>query len=313
MPFSDAIIIASFRDSISYIMLSVRTKFGQLEDKNYMSSVILSTQDRDNLLKTAKKACELGREVLLHYFGRLQHIQEKFQAGLVSEADKESERVILEFLKSQAPEIDFLGEESAPDLSQVQSSSRHMRWIVDPLDGTTNYIHRFPIFAVSLGLQVQDEIEVAVVDAPMLNEVYWATKNGGAYLNNQKLSVSKTEKISDAFLTTGFISEIEENLVEQLQVFSHVVRKVRAVRRLGAAAYDLCLVARGVYDGYWEKGIKPWDAAAGILLVKEAGGIVQTYRGDNYTPFHNSIIAGNHAVVLGLQKEIVPHILTSTN
>ena len=264
------------------------------------------------LLQCALKASRLGREVLIHYFGRLENVQEKFQAGLVSEADKESERVMRDFLAKSYPEIDFLGEESAGDLTEVQSKSK-ARWILDPLDGTTNYVHRFPVFAVSLGLEIDGEVKVAVVDAPMMGEVYTAMKGHGTFLNGRPLQVSPTEILKEAFIATGFVSENEANLEEQLQIFSKVVRKVRGVRRAGAAAYDLALVAKGVFDGYWEKGIKPWDSAAGILLVREAGGLVTTYRGETYHPFHNSIIAGTRSVVTSLQQEFAPHLRPETH
>jgi myo-inositol-1(or 4)-monophosphatase len=282
---------------------------------NKMNSSSLKPQELRALLQCAIRATRLGREVLLHYFGWLENIQEKFQAGLVSEADKESERVIRDHLFRQYPDIDFLGEESAPDLTQVQSRSKRGRWILDPLDGTTNYIHRFPVFCVSLALEWDGEIQVAVIDAPMMGggEVYTAMKGHGAFLNGRRLRVSGTRELKDAFLATGFISEIEDNLQEQLRVFSHVVRHARACRRAGAAAYDLALVARGIFDGYWEKGIKPWDAGAGILLVREAGGVVTTYKGKHYTPFHNSIIAGTEPVVKALQKEIAPFLLETSD
>lgn len=280
-----------------------------------MAQENLNAQELRGLLQCSLKGARLGREVLLHYFGRLQQVEEKFQAGLVSEADKESEAVIREHLYRQYPDIDFLGEESAGDLTQVQPSTRQGRWILDPLDGTTNYIHRMPVFAVSLGLEMNGEMQVAVIDAPMMGggEVYSAMKGHGAFLNGRAISVSGTSELKDAFLATGFISEFEENLEEQLRVFAHVVRRARAIRRAGAAAYDLALVARGVFDGYWEKGIKPWDSAAGILLVREAGGVVTTYRGKTYTPFHNSIIAGAPKVVASLQKELLPHLLPTSH
>lgn len=275
----------------------------------------LQPAESRELLQCALKAARLGREVLLHYFGRLENIQEKFQAGLVSEADKESERVIRDHLARSYPEIDFLGEESAGDLSKVQSRSEKGRWILDPLDGTTNYIHRFPVFAVSLGLEINGELQVAVIDAPMMGtgEVYTAMKGQGAFLNGRKLSVSKTTGLKDAFLATGFVSDIEDNLAEQLKVFPQIVRQARGIRRAGAAAYDLALVARGIFDGYWEKGIKPWDAAAGVLLVREAGGTVMTYRGRPYDVFNNSIIAATPAIATALQKEIEPHIRPDTH
>lgn len=271
--------------------------------------------DMQQALGTALQACRLGREVLLKYFGNLEHIEEKFQAGLVSEADKESEKIIAAHLKKSFPEIDFLGEESHAAGAKVQWTPDHKspRWILDPLDGTTNYIHRFPIFCISLGLEFDGKIQLAVVDVPMLGETYTAIRGQGAYVNGRRLQVSKTEKFKDAFLATGFVAEHEHVISEQLEIFSEVVRACRGVRRPGAAAYDLCQVARGVFDGYWERNIQPWDAAAGILLVEEAGGVIETYRGEKYHPYKNSIVAGNAATVKSLQNLLAKHIKPETN
>ncbi|HEX7672733.1 MAG TPA: inositol monophosphatase family protein [Bdellovibrio sp.] len=269
----------------------------------------------EQVLGTAIKAVSLGREVLLNYFGNLEHVEEKIQAGLVSEADKESERVIAEHLKKNFPAIEFLGEESAYiSGAKVQTPAGPQgRWILDPLDGTTNYVHRFPIFCISLGLEVNGQMQLAVIDVPMLKETYTAIRGKGAYVNGRPLRISKEAELKSALLATGFVAEHENVISEQLKVFENIVRKCRGVRRPGAAAYDLAQVARGVFDGYWERNIQPWDAAAGILLVEEAGGIVQTYRGDKYTPYKNSIVAGNPAIVKELQRELAPFLHKETN
>lgn len=254
-------------------------------------------------------AARLGRQVLLKYSGRLEHVEKKFQAGLVSEADKESEKAIFDFLRKNFPNDEFVGEESTTDLTKVQGPADGKgRWIVDPLDGTTNYIHQYPVYAVSIGYEVNGQIQVAVIDVPAFGEVYTAVRGCGAYLNGQPIRVSATEKLEDAFLATGFFTEIESNLSEQLRLFEKVVRQCRGIRRAGAAAYDLCMVARGVFDGYWEKGLKPWDSAAGLLLVEEAGGVMKTYRGDKYTPYKNSMVAGNPKICDEIIKAIGPHI-----
>ncbi len=275
----------------------------------------VKSMDWKQVLGTAIKAVSLGREVLLNYFGNLEHIEHKFQAGLVSEADKESERVISDYLKKNFPDIEFLGEESYAAGAKVQweTAGARGRWILDPLDGTTNYIHRFPIFCISLGLEINGQIQLAVIDVPMLNETYTAIRGEGAFVNGRKLSITKNDKLEDALLATGFVAEHEHVISEQLKIFTDVVRKARGVRRPGAAAYDLAQVARGVFDGYWERNIQPWDAAAGILLVEEAGGIVTTYRGDKYDPYKNSIIAGHPAIVKQLQSALAPHISKETN
>ena len=267
----------------------------------------------EGALYGAIQAARLGRECLLQYMGKLQNIEKKFQAGLVSEADKESEKKIFDYLRKYFPNDEFLGEESSASETKVQNKMREgtqqrRRWIVDPLDGTTNYIHQFPVFCVSIGYEVDGVIQVAVVDVPILNEVYTAVRGCGAYVNGIPLSVSRCQKLEDAFLATGFFNEIETRLEEQLRIFSHLVRQSRAIRRAGAAAYDLCLVARGVFDGYWERGIQPWDSAAGLLLVEEAGGKVVTYRGQPYGINKNSIVAGTPLVVDQIVFSIREHI-----
>lgn len=260
------------------------------------------------ILYDAIKAVTLGRKVLQSYYGRVRHVEEKFQAGLVSEADRESEKTIAGFLKNLYPSIEFLGEESFaagihPDYKPL---TKGQRWILDPLDGTTNYIHQFPIYCISLGLERDGEIVVAVIDMPELGETYTAVKGGGAFVNGRQLHVSKTSSLRESFLATGFFGENIPALEEQLKIFSSIVRKSRGIRRAGAAAYDLCQVARGVFDGYWERNLGAWDSAAGILLVQEAGGIVTNYEGEPFHPYMKSLVAGNPQVVPLLLEEIQP-------
>ncbi|MGZ3805968.1 MAG: inositol monophosphatase family protein [Pseudobdellovibrionaceae bacterium] len=266
--------------------------------------------DLERALQVGLKACRLGREVLLKYIGRLQHISEKFEAGLVSEADKESEKVISDYLKKNFPQIDFLGEESSYLGANVPwtSAGPEGRWILDPLDGTTNYIHQFPIFCISLGLEINGQIQVAVIDCPKMGETYTAIRGRGAFMNGKALRIGQAKHLKEALLATGFVAEKQNVIEEQLKIFSDVVYKCRGVRRPGAAAYDLALVARGVFDGFWERNLQPWDSAAGILLVEEAGGKVVTYRGKRYTPYKNSIVAGNAIVVDELLKTLAPYL-----
>lgn len=267
-----------------------------------------SAEDWKSALYVALRAARAGREVLLHYFGRISNIEEKFQAGLVSEADRESERAIFDLLRKNFPQDEFLGEESTLDFSKVKpSASAKGRWIVDPLDGTTNYIHRFPIFCVSIGYEYDGQLQLAVIDVPLLGEVYSAIRGQGAFLNGKRLQISRTKNLKDSLLATGFFGDDERLLKEQLEIFSQVVRVSRGVRRPGAAAYDLTQVAAGVIDCFWERNLKPWDSAAGALLVREAGGVVTTYRGKDYNPFHNSLIAGNPAIAGAIQEFTKKH------
>ena len=264
--------------------------------------------DKNKKLAIALEAASRGREILLKYEGRLSQVQRKFQAGLVTEADKESEKAIFDHLRQHFPEDQFLGEESdaASPGQQKAPLISGGQWIVDPLDGTTNYVHQFPIYCISIGYQHNGVTEVAVIDVPKMNETYTAIRGQGAFCNGQRLKVSDTKDLSDAFASTGFFNEVEVRLQEQLRIFEHVVRELQAVRRAGAAAYDLCLVAKGVFDLYWERGLQPWDSCAGQLLVEEAGGQVVTFQGQEHNPFSKSLVAGNVHLVSVLQKMISP-------
>ena len=265
----------------------------------------------NEIYNEAMKAVMAGRACLLGYFGKINNIEEKDKsAGLVSEADRESEALIKGMLAKAFPDFDFLGEESAYlEGKDNFTASARPRWILDPLDGTTNFVHKFPIFCISLALEVNGEIEIGIIDMPMLNQTFYSIRGQGAWCiqpdgTREKLSVSKTTEFEQAFMSTGFVNEKREVLSEQLRIFEDVVWKAQAIRRPGAAAYDLALIAAGVFDLYWEKNLKPWDSAAGLLLVKEAGGVVITFEGENYDPFKKSSIAGNSTIVAKFQSEI---------
>lgn len=248
--------------------------------------------------EAAMGAVDIGRACLLGYFGKISQIESKEKAGLVSEADRTCEELMKKELARLCPDVDFLGEETSflNHETEFKSSSK-ARWILDPLDGTTNFIHQFPIFCISLALEVNGKMEIGIVDMPMLNQTWTAICGEGAFCNGKKISVSKTTEFSNALLSTGFFAEEPAYLDEQLHMFSHFVRIARGIRRPGAAAYDLALVSSGVFDLFWEKNLKPWDTAAGQVLIEEAGGVLRTYEGNEYSPFEKSIIAGNPVLV----------------
>jgi myo-inositol-1(or 4)-monophosphatase len=263
--------------------------------------------DLDKALKCAIKASEIGREVLLEYFGRLSKVTVKDQAGLVSEADQESERLISEYLRRELPEISILGEESSykkPGFGLVPGARAKGLWLIDPLDGTTNYVHKLPIYCISIGLEIENEIKVAVVNVPVFDKLYTSIRGRGSFVNGEKMSVSDRTPVSNALLATGFSSYDKDALASQLKVFAKFVGEARGVRRAGSAAYDLCLVAEGVFDGYWERNLQPWDSAAGSLLITEAGGHVTNYAGEKYDPFDTTLVAGNPAIHKILREEI---------
>lgn len=270
-------------------------------------SSYLASVDLKQAFAVAQDAVKQGRALLLDYFGKNHNVQNKEKAGLVSDADKNSEILIKGILKKAFPDFDFLGEESdyESEMSASQKEnylnskkpSQKPRWILDPLDGTTNYLHQLPMWAISLALEVDEEIQIGIVDVPMMNQTFTAIKGQGAFCNGQKLSSSECESLEEAFMTTGFVADHPDVLSEQLKIFEHFVWKAQAIRRPGAAAYDLAMVAAGNFDVYWEKNIKPWDVAAGILLVEEARGKCVNYSGARYNAFQKDLIAGAPKVV----------------
>lgn len=248
--------------------------------------------------EAALEAVKLGRACLLGYFGKISHIESKDKLGLVSEADRESEKIIQGYLAEHCPDVAFLGEETAYlENTELARAHQGARWILDPLDGTTNYIHQFPVFCISLALEVDGVLELGIIDMPALNQTWVARRGEGAWCDGKKISVSSTQNFSEALLATGFSAEDPDRMTDQIQIFSALVREARGIRRAGAAAYDLALVSSGVFDLFWEKNLKPWDTAAGQLLVQEAGGIVRTYQGVPHNPFETSIVAGNPVLV----------------
>lgn len=256
--------------------------------------------DFTKALESAKEAAQEARKVLLHYYGHLSKVREKGVEGLVSEADVESEKTIKKVLARHFPEIPMLGEEGASESGKW--SIPDTTWIVDPLDGTTNYIHQLHVWCISIGLKYRGELVAGVVDVPILNDTYTASKNGGAFLNGKPIHVSDRRALKDSLLATGFFPHQE--LEEQIRIFSDLVREARGVRRPGAAAYDLCLVAQGVFDGFWEKNLKPWDAAAGTLLIREAGGRVLNYHGEEYDVADKSLLASNPHLINELLERV---------
>lgn len=236
-------------------------------------------------LGVAFQAADRAGEVLKKHYGRLSQVDEKFQAGLVSEADRESEEVIKKVIFAKFPNHRILGEETG--LTGTDKGD-HALWMIDPLDGTTNYVHRVPFFCISQGLEVNGEMIMGVVDAPLLGTRYHAIKGEGAFLNGKPITVSKRKLFREGLFATGFSSS-DHTLDQQMELVSHVIRHARGIRRLGAAALDLCLVAEGVFDGFWERNLQPWDTAAGVLIAREAGAIATDFEGREFDPRLKSV------------------------
>ena len=228
-------------------------------------------------------------------------IENKGMHDLVSYVDKESEKRIIAELQKLLPESGFIAEEGTND-----TCGERFNWVIDPLDGTTNFIQGVPIYCVSIGLLDGDEFVVGVVYEVGRDECFYAWKDGGAFLNGEKISVSDRSDIHDALLATGFPYSDFSRIEEYIEFLKWAMKNARGVRRLGSAAADLAYVACGRFDAFWEYDLKPWDVPAGALLVKEAGGMVSDYSGGNNYLFGREIIASNsliNGVVLDKIKE----------
>lgn len=223
----------------------------------------------------------------------------KGDIDLVTEADKMSEELILERIARRYPEHGVLSEESAE-----KNKRAAMRWIVDPLDGTTNFAHGFPFFCVSLALEREGTVEMGVVYDPLRDELFWARRGEGAYLNGKKLSVSSVATLSASLLATGFPYDIRVSKDNNLNFFAALIVQAQAIRRPGAAALDLAYLAAGRLDGFWELKLKPWDTAAGCLLVSEAGGVVSDLRGEKWELTAPGLI-GSNGWIHGQMLEVI--------
>ncbi|MBF0104439.1 MAG: inositol monophosphatase [Deltaproteobacteria bacterium] len=226
-------------------------------------------------------------------FGHDLKIEFKGTIDIVTEVDKKSEELILKTIRQHYPEHDVLAEEGSGERKDSE-----YKWIIDPLDGTTNFAHGYPQFAVSIGLEIGGEIIAGVVYDPMRDELFRAFKGEGAYLNDRPIRVSHTEKLEHAMIATGFAYNIRKHIDEHLRYFKDVIMKAQAVRRAGSASLDICHVASGRFDGFWELNLFPWDTAAGVIIAKEAGAKITRFDGAPYTVYEKDILITN-AVIHG--------------
>ena len=243
-------------------------------------------------------AIEIARDAGIFLRNKLHSVHTidyKGEINLVTEVDKISEEMITSKITTLFPDHDILAEE----FTNIDSGS-DFRWIIDPLDGTTNYAHGFPFFCVSIALERLDTIIVGIVYDPMLDEMFVAEKGKGAFLNGREIHVSNTRGIIKSFLATGFPYDIREESHNNLNYFNEMIIKAQAIRRAGSAALDIAYVAAGRFDGFWEIKLNPWDVAAGWLLVEEAGGMVTDMGGNNYFLESPSILASNGRIHKGM-------------
>ena len=247
----------------------------------------------------AREAGELLKE-RLHAHHTIDY---KGEINLVTEADHLSEALIVRRIGLEFPSHGILAEES-PEIPNDSGC----RWIIDPLDGTTNYAHGFPVFCVSIALEIDGVIRLGVVHDPMRDEMFMAEKGAGAFLNGERLLVSRVAEVSRGLLATGFPYDIRETRNNNLNYFRAMAMKAQALRRAGAAALDLAYLAAGRFDGFWELKLKPWDTAAGWLLITEAGGTVTDFNGGTYGLRSPNLLATN-----GLIHKEMLRILTETD
>ncbi|MEZ4885609.1 MAG: inositol monophosphatase family protein [Chitinophagales bacterium] len=256
-----------------------------------------------------KETCNIAQEVAQFIAAELDKVQTdqievKDLNQLVSYVDTTSEKRLIAALQKILPESGFIAEEN----TVAQNRNKEWQWIIDPLDGTTNFLHHIPSFAISIGLMHKEEIVLGVVLEINRMECFSAWKNGGAYLNGQPIQVSQNPLLKNGLFATGF-PYYDFSIVESyLKVLQYFIRETRGIRRLGAAAVDLCYVACGRFDGFWEHSLSPWDVAAGSLIVQEAGGVVTDFKGGKDYLFGREIVASSRAIEAEFFAAVSEHL-----
>ncbi len=250
------------------------------------------------MINAARKA---GRS-LIRDFGEVEQLQVSIKgpANFVSIADTKAEEIIFRELNKARPGYGFLMEERG----LVEGPDATHRWLVDPLDGTTNFLHSNPLFAVSIGLEREGQLIAGVIYNPATDELFTAEKGKGAYMNDRRIRVAARKTLADALLTTGIPHRGRDGHARFLKEMEVLMREVSGIRRTGSAALDLAYIAAGRFDGYWERNLKPWDMAAGIVLVREAGGIVTSLDGSDKMLESGDLIAAN----IQMQKALLPFV-----
>lgn len=241
-----------------------------------------------------------GGRILRDFLGKIKAPDHKGAKDLVTEADLGSEKVIIESIRKFYPDHAILAEESG-----ISEGNPEARWIIDPLDGTTNYAHQLGLFGVSIAFEAEGAVRVGIVLNPVTGELFTAVQGQGARLNGRPIHVSNTGLISESLLVTGFAYNIHEIFPQVMHRFAACQSASQGVRRLGSASLDLCFLACGRFEGYWEQNLKPWDTAAGFLIAREAGAQITDFSGSAYSIYGNEILATNgriHTEMLELLK-----------
>lgn len=254
-------------------------------------------------MESKEFAFELARgagAILLQHFGQARIASQKGPIDFVTEADLASEKFMVQTLQQEFPDHGIITEETEEKKTQTEYT-----WLLDPLDGTINYLHGYPHFCVTVALRKAGQIILGIVYDPSRDELFWGERGRGAYLGQKRLQASSTEELISALLTSGFPYDIATTPRTNLREFSDLALVSQGPRCSGSAALDLCYVAVGRVDGYWETGVKPWDTAAGGLLVEEAGGKVTDYHGGTWHPFMGEVLASNGRIHAALVQALI--------
>ncbi|PCH59942.1 MAG: inositol monophosphatase [Gammaproteobacteria bacterium] len=256
------------------------------------------------MLNIAVRAARRAGDIISRSMDKLDSIDvvTKDHNDFVSAVDEAAEATIIQIIKTAYPDHQIIAEESGN-----QGDSDYV-WIIDPLDGTTNFLHGFPQFAVSIALKHQGKLQQAVIYDPVSQELFTASRGAGAQLNSRRIRVSKRKELAGSLIGTGFPFRKDQNLDTYLDTFRAIAPKTAGIRRAGSAALDLAYVAAGRLDGFWEFGLKPWDIAAGVLLIEEAGGLVGDMSGGSSHMDSGDLVCGNPKVFKALLQTIRPHL-----
>ena len=259
----------------------------------------------DVLLQAAVDASQAAGVLLLHYAATGFQIEYKNPINLVTDADRAAEQCVIDHLKTRFPDHHFLAEERGRD----DAGFSPYRWIIDPLDGTTNFAHGYPTYCVSIGLEYEKRCIIGVVFDPSRNELFTAIEHRGAQVNGRPIHASDTKTLDSSLLVTGFAYDIRETTRNNLDHFAKFALKAQGIRRTGSAALDLCYVAAGRFDGFWEVRLSPWDMAAGSVIAREAGGRLTDFSGKDLSIYGQELVASNgqiHEAMLAVLNHASP-------
>lgn len=256
------------------------------------------------ILNIAIRAARKAGDLVVRYVDRVDTltVKAKERNDFVSEVDRQAEDEIVQIIRAAYPEHSIVGEETGTRAGR----DADWTWVIDPLDGTTNFLHGFPQFSVSIAVKHRGRVEHGVIFDPLRNELFTAARGGGAQLNNKRLRVTQLKSLEGALIGTGFPFRENQNLDLYMKMFAAVAAKTAGIRRAGSAALDLAYVAAGRMDGFWEMGLKEWDMAAGLLMVQEAGGSVGHFDGSTGIPENGSVLCGGQKVFKLLADEFKP-------